>query len=280
MDKKIDHKIYLTTGELANMLEVTKQTVIYYDKIGLISPIKRGDTKYRYYTLEQADELDSILTFRNLGVPIQTLKEYLGIRNTERCIELLRKQKEKLDDEIQKLDKIRKKIDSRQRILEQIAEVTDFEKVSFTSKEEEWYMIEPCLKKDEKTYMQCFISLCNRSKEFQIDFENPVCSIITRDDLLLGDFKKLDCFGIKIPVELNLDKKHRMRKPQGIYASTYHKGSYDSLPLSYERLMKVIEKEGYVVCGNAFEMDLLSTLTSADSEEYLKLISIQVSKED
>lgn len=82
----MENKIYLSTGELAKMLGVTKQTVIYYDKVGLISPAKRGEKHYRYYTLEQADELDSILTFRNLGVPIDTK----GIFKCQKCRRLYR----------------------------------------------------------------------------------------------------------------------------------------------------------------------------------------------
>ncbi|NMM64970.1 MerR family transcriptional regulator [Clostridium sp. P21] len=270
------NKIYLSTGELAQMLGVTKQTVIYYDKIGLISPVKRGEKHYRYYTLEQADELDSILTFRNLGVPISVLKEYLSVRNAEGCIEMLKKQEERVNLEIQKLDKIRRKIEGRSKLLNQILKVKDFEKVEFSIMGKEWYMIEHCIEKDEKSYMQSFISICNRSKELQIDFENPICSIITQEALMLGNYKKTAYFGIKIPEDFKGDVINKFERPYGTYASTYHKGSYDSMYLSYERLIKGIKEQGYSVCGNAYEMDLLSTLTNANSDEYLKLIYIQV----
>ncbi|MFL0252952.1 MerR family transcriptional regulator [Clostridium neuense] len=272
------NKIYLSTGELARMLGVTKQTVIYYDKIGLISPAKRGEKHYRYYTLEQADELDSILTFRNLGVPINVLREYLTVRNAEGCIEMLRKQREKVDLEIQKLDKIRKKIDGRSRLLKEVLEVKDFEGIKFSTEAEELYMIEPCIDKDEKSCMQSFISICNRSKELQIDFENPICSIISKEALIQGCYKNVAYFGIKMPRDFSGQVISRLVKPYGTYASTYHKGSYETMYRSYERLIKGIEKEGYSVCGNAYEMDLFSTLTNASSDEYLKLISIQVCK--
>lgn len=273
------NKIYLSTGELAQMLGITKQTVIYYDKIGLISPAKRGEKDYRYYTLEQADELDSILTFRNLGVSINTLKEYLRIKNPESCIKMLREQKERVNLEIQKLDKIRRKIDGRSRLLEQVLGVKDFEKIEFSQETQEVYMIEPCMEKDEKSYMQSFISICNRSKEIQIDFENPICSIITKETLLSCCYKKTAYFGIKIPDDFKGDVANKFEKPCGTYASTYHRGSYDTMHLSYERLIKGIKEKGYKVCGNAYEMDLLSTLTNACCDEYLKLISIQVCRE-
>jgi effector-binding domain-containing protein len=57
-----------------------------------------------------------------------------------------------------------------------------------------------------------------------------------------------------------------------------HRGYYEKMPLAYERLLCSIKKEGYVVCGNAYKMDLFSTLTSSDKDEYMKHISIQVQK--
>jgi effector-binding domain-containing protein len=274
----MNNKIYLSTGELAQMLGVSKQTVIYYDKIGLITPAKRDEKEYRYYTLEQADELDSILTFRNLGVPINTLKGYLNVRNAEGCIEMLRNQKERVNLEIEKLEKIRRKIEGRSRVLEQVLGVKDFEKVMFSTENKKIYMIEPCLEEDEKSYMQSFLSICNRSKELQIDFENPICSIITKEALLQGCYKKTACFGIKIPEDFDINVVNKFERPSGTYASTYHKGDYETMHLSYERLINGIKEQGYSICGKAYEMDLLSTLTNADSNEYLKLISIQVCK--
>lgn len=272
----MNNKTYLSTGELANMLGITKQTLIYYDNIGLISPAERDDKNYRYYTLEQADELDSILTFRNLGVPINTLKEYLSVRNVEGCIEMLGKQKEQYDMEIQRLDKVRKKIEKRSNLLEEVLRIEDFEKVDFIKENSEMYMIEPCVTKDGKSSIHSFIAICNRSKELQIDFENPICEIITKEDLINGNYKSIAFCGIKIPDNFTGEISNIFEKPQGIYASTYHKGSYDTMYLSYERLIKFIKDNGYKICGCAYETDLLSILTSSNSEEYLRHISVQV----
>lgn len=274
----MDDKTYLTTGELARMLGVSKQTVIYYDRVGLISPAKRDEKDYRYYTLEQADELDSIITFRDLGVSIDVLRDYLSERNVQSCIEMLKKQKLNVDAEIKKLDRIRKKIDARTALLEKVIAVKDLNRVEFTEQPREYYMVEKCMQFDEKSYMQSFIALCNHSKKLEIDFENPVCNIINKEDILEGNYKKVSYFGIKIPEDFKGFPIEWQEKPQGIYASTYHRGHYETMHLAYERLLRAIKNKGYEICGNAYEMDLLSTLTSLDKDEYMKHISIQVSK--
>jgi DNA-binding transcriptional MerR regulator len=272
----LSEKVYLSTGELAKMLGVTKQTVIYYDNIGLISPAKKDDKDYRYYTLEQADELDSIITFRELGVSISVLREYLSERNVQRCIEMLRKQEQNVIQEIKKLDRIQKKIEARASLLEEVADVKDLYRVEFSEQKQEYYMVETCTQHDEKSYMQSFISLCNHSKKLHIEFENPICNIIKKEDLVSGDFNKVSSFGIKIPDDYREYSIEWQEKPQGIYASTYHQGHYEMMHRTYERLLNSIREEGYVICGNAYELDLFSTLTSLDKDEYMKHISIQV----
>lgn len=272
----MDDKNYLSTGELANMLGVSKQTVIYYDRVGLISPAKRDEKDYRYYTLEQVDELDSIITFRNLGVSIEVLKDYLRERNVQSCIEMLKKQKLNVAAEIEKLDRIQKKIDARAALLEKVAAVKDLKKVEFVNQAREYYMIENCMQSDEKSYMQSFINICNHSKKLHIDFENPICNILKKEDILEGNYKRVSAYGIEIPEAFRNYPIEWQEKPEGIYASTYHKGHYEKMYLAYQRLLDTIEQEGYVVCGNAYEVDLFSTLTSSDKDEYMKHISIQV----
>jgi DNA-binding transcriptional MerR regulator len=54
--EKIYPKKMHTIQEVANKLEVTKNALRYYDKIGLVCPI-RGDNGYRFYSDEQVKEL-------------------------------------------------------------------------------------------------------------------------------------------------------------------------------------------------------------------------------
>ena len=61
------------TGKMARLHNISKQTLIYYDKIGLFEPFTTsGENGYRYYTLDQFVQLDLILLLKKLGM---TLKE-------------------------------------------------------------------------------------------------------------------------------------------------------------------------------------------------------------
>ena len=48
-------KDYFTTGEFARICGVRKQTLFYYDSIGIFSPEIVGDNGYRYYSYTQVE---------------------------------------------------------------------------------------------------------------------------------------------------------------------------------------------------------------------------------
>jgi len=73
---------------------VSKQTLIYYDKIGIFHPNYKDKKGYRFYTLSQLDAFNVIAMLRELGTPLRDIKEYLENKSTYSFIELL-KEKQK-----------------------------------------------------------------------------------------------------------------------------------------------------------------------------------------
>ena len=64
---------YITTGEFARLLGVSKHTLFYYDKIGLFSPEVKGENDYRYYSFSQVEVFEIITTLRDLEVPLSDI---------------------------------------------------------------------------------------------------------------------------------------------------------------------------------------------------------------
>ena len=52
----MDHNKYMTTGEFARRMGVTKNMLFHYDKIRLFSPEIVDTNEYRYYSIYQAVE--------------------------------------------------------------------------------------------------------------------------------------------------------------------------------------------------------------------------------
>lgn len=74
----MDLKNYFTTGEFSKILGVSKDTLFYYDKIGIFSPQLKLDNKYRYYSIFQIEPFYVIYVLKELGMPLNEIKDYMS----------------------------------------------------------------------------------------------------------------------------------------------------------------------------------------------------------
>ena len=140
-------KEYYRIGETASLMGITTQTLRFYDKIGLVKPIKIDPrTGYRYYAYEQFHFIDRIKYLQSLGMPLDDIKEVMLSKKVERLLPFLDQQKKVLEEEEKK---IRHQI-----------EMVDWYKDYFTYMErnedapcvmhlkERYYLQVPCYKRD------------------------------------------------------------------------------------------------------------------------------------
>lgn len=66
-----------TIGELATLAGVTVRTLHHYDEIGLLSPRTRLPNGYRVYAASDVDELQQILTYRELDLSLEEIADIL-----------------------------------------------------------------------------------------------------------------------------------------------------------------------------------------------------------
>ena len=68
---------YFTPGELAKLLGISKQLLLYYDKNDIFSPEFVDENGYRFYVLSQYFTLQIIISLRKLNVSLKEIKAYL-----------------------------------------------------------------------------------------------------------------------------------------------------------------------------------------------------------
>ena len=55
----MEQKTYMTTGELAKLMGITKETLFHYDEIGLFRPAVVMPNGYRKYEIRQTELLNT-----------------------------------------------------------------------------------------------------------------------------------------------------------------------------------------------------------------------------
>ena len=101
--KRNSGKLY-TTGEFADLFGISKDTLFYYDRIGLFSPAARSSNGYRCYSVHQIGLFEAILSLRNVGINIETIRECFSTKSNEKLLSMFSMEKERIKARIAELE--------------------------------------------------------------------------------------------------------------------------------------------------------------------------------
>lgn len=103
----------ISISKMAGIHNISRQTLIFYDKIGLFRPQAVDENGYRYYTYEQIPFLREICFLKSIGLKLEDIKDHIENRSDDSAIELLQRHSDEVDKEIARLSKIKRNIHSR-----------------------------------------------------------------------------------------------------------------------------------------------------------------------
>lgn len=254
---------------MAKLHGISRQTLLYYDKIGLLKPKEIDEiNNYRYYTLDQFETLDVILSLKSLGMTLKEIKHYLSKASLRDRMEQLKNQDLLIRGKIEQLERTGRRLTSFLTALKQGMEITPFEiGIKFLKKRYiliepvqlpfGWYDLEMAMKK-----------LIARSREE--DFVMSGYMVYADND---GDGQE-----IFRKVALEIDHEAPDCIVEGEYGYLYHQGPYEELVRSRSLLLEYIERSKYQVSGEIIEKVLLDTFAVSSEAEYLVEIQVPVQK--
>lgn len=89
-----------TISRLARQFDLSRSTLLYYDRIGLLRPSGRSRSNYRLYTEDDRRKLARICTYRQTGMALQDIAAILRSNIEGTAARLLESQLEALDAQI------------------------------------------------------------------------------------------------------------------------------------------------------------------------------------
>ena len=101
----------MTIQEVAKLTGVSARALRYYDEIGLFHPTGKSEAGYRLYDEKALGQLQQILYFRELDIPLNTIKEILENPALDRN-HILSAQKAMLTAEKERLERLIESIDA------------------------------------------------------------------------------------------------------------------------------------------------------------------------
>ena len=102
-----------TISEMASIFGVSRQTLIYYDKIGLFAPAEVNEKGYRFYSPTQIPLMRLICMLRDLGVDLDEIMRLTSSYDVAEMANKLRERVSELDGQIPALEKERNSVQER-----------------------------------------------------------------------------------------------------------------------------------------------------------------------
>lgn len=93
----------MKSGEFAEFCGTTKNTLIHYDQLGLLTPSSVGANGYRYYAYADAMRFVAISAFRDAGFSLKQIKRILDDPDPVALADVARKNNEALRERIREL---------------------------------------------------------------------------------------------------------------------------------------------------------------------------------
>ncbi len=262
---------YFTTGKFAKICNVEKHVLFHYDQIGLFQPAVQSENGYRYYSIHQYDTFIVIRTLKNLGMSLTDIKIYLEKRDPGLFLELMDQKYEDAQREIRKLESIKEMI---RRLKEETNEALDSsQEVELVEMPGEYLLLSENLegKASESfaVFMEAYIRFSGGDPSNIPEF---VGNIITIDNIKKGDY--LNYSYLCTAVKKKKGKNGERRK--GVYLRAYHRGGYQDMNRTYEKMLEYARENGIGLGRIAYEDYLVADIAQREAEGYITRILMEV----
>ncbi len=270
---------YFKISEVARLTNVTRQTLIFYDKKDLVKPAFVDTNQYRYYTVAQIHLIQIINMLKEFDVPLKTIKFYLHNKDKDQLMDLLNSVQQDMVTRIERTKNYLQIIDQKKALLQKSMEDLSEDQVIF----EDRPAIE-VLTSERLTVADQGEGHFQKAHDFekklhQVGLIGLGLNTIVEQDFVTRDYQNhisYFCVPLSSP---RRDLKTRMI-PAGTYAVTYHHGKFQSANKAYVRLIDTISSSGYVIDGDSYETIISNFLTEDDDADYRLEIAVKVKKSD
>ena len=273
-------KDLFSIGELAKLQNISRQTLIFYDKIGLFCPAYIDpENGYRYYSINQLDNLDAICIMKRIGFSLNEIKENMKSFTSDRSIVALRKQLSSINQQIEELELIKSRVEHRLNQIERSMDIFERgDQVLVGDVDSQSILIQDVpapytLEMVSIVTKECFVRAAK--EHLPIFFQSGV--IVPYQNILQGIYTEASHAFLSIEKSDHIDGVIEL--PPGRCVYTYHTGDYLSIGTSYQRILDYCQTHHLTIISNSYEFAMNDYLSTANENEYITKIMFYIQDE-
>lgn len=274
-------KNLFSIGEVSKQQNISRQALIFYDKIGLFCPAYTDpENGYRYYSASQLDYLDTICILKKIGFSLDEIKAHMQNYTIDHSILALRKQLAAIERQIEELQMIKSRVEHRCSTLEHAVSIRDnSDAVTIENMKNQYLLVHPVrapytLEQVSIATKECFAR--SFKEELPIFFQSG--AIVPLDHILQGRYTEAS--SVFLPIEKTSNVDGVVELPAGRCVCSYHTGDYDSIGSSYKRILNYCQQNGLHILSDSYEFAINDYLSTGDESEYITKIVFYISEQD
>ena len=273
-------KQYFTVGEMASLFDLNPKTLRFYDEIDLFKPeIINPENNYRYYSMDQIDQLETIEYLKDLGLSLKVIKYHLEEVNIDNVINSLVYQREITCKKIKELQSIKYKIDKKIKQIEDAINTENINEVVELDLEARKIVR---LKGKNISYEDIGIyvrKLVKESREkVSLSYGN-VGLFIDKDNFENGRYNQYD--GVFAIIDkTKYDRRLLKKLPKGKYLRIRFNGYHKDAPAYYDKIKKYIEDNDYIILDDPFEIQIVDPTLIQKEDDMITEIQVLVDKNE
>ena len=172
-----------TIGQVARKYSLSRSALLYYDRIGVLSPSGRSEANYRLYSGEDLKKMDRIMLYRSAGLSLQAISALLDAAGNG-AASSLEQRLSSINHEIQGLR-------SQQQVILKLLGNTEFNQRSRVMDKQTWVSILKASGLDEEGMRNWHIEFEKTSAEAHQDFLESI-GIEDEEILLIRQWSSTD----------------------------------------------------------------------------------------
>jgi len=269
---------YLTTGEFAKLCKVNKQTLFYYDQIGLFSPEYKNEKGYRYYSIRQIELFFVIDLLKDLGMSLHDIQQYTENKSPESFLSIMYQKREEIVKKRQEIETKEQIIETKIALMEEALQL-DLNEVKLEKlPDATLYLSRNIENIHADEFVEVVSDFINELDELQLDTGYPIGVITKREQILKGEFTNYSYLYIEQP---NPKEGYPYFKSlKGEFLSGYHIGDEKTIHKTYKRLFTEMDRLNLSLGDYVFEEYIYDTVVMNHKEQFVTKILIQVNQKE
>lgn len=273
---------YFTPGELAKLLGISKQLLLYYDKNDIFSPEFVGENGYRFYVLSQYFTLQIIISLRKLDVSLKEIKAYLKSKDINLLKDIYRNKQQEYKKQIEELLYLEKTMQQKISFLNDIQNLPLNQILLELQEEEHLYFSEDI----------SFQTPIKHRMNILAKHMLPVFSHPSFQEYLMGFHYDSNEFFYKDLItqynvfisansKLHYNNPIKKTKEKGLYLCVYCNAHYGVIDSKIkERILKFVEQNKLHMHGGIYLFPLRNFWSTSKPEEELVKLCLRVEYTD